>query len=155
MNEQKKPSTLYANYDFWIGDWDVSWKEKNGDKGKGRNTITKILNGNALQEKFIVTDGAGIGFKGQSISYIEKSTNQWKQLWVDNRGISYEFFGDFQNGDPKFCTKSIERNGKTIFYRMVFKNISENTLIWDWEKSIENQQSWELIWRINYNRIEL
>jgi hypothetical protein len=35
---------------------------------------------------------------------------------------------------------------------MVFYNISDQSLDWNWERSADWGQSWELLWRIHYQR---
>ncbi|MEP7102255.1 MAG: hypothetical protein ABI781_17230, partial [Burkholderiales bacterium] len=39
-------------FDFWLGDWQLSWLNADGSKGTGRNRITKILDGAVIQEDF-------------------------------------------------------------------------------------------------------
>jgi hypothetical protein len=31
------------SFDFWLGEWDLTWVHKNGSHGKGSNRIIRIL----------------------------------------------------------------------------------------------------------------
>ena len=44
-----QPADLFY---FWLGDWDVSWKNADGSTGKARNRVAKILDGGAIEEVF-------------------------------------------------------------------------------------------------------
>ena len=60
-------------FDFWLGEWDLSWK----DGGKGSNKISKILGGCVIQEEFNGTPTMQL--KGLSTSVFDKHSKQWKQ----------------------------------------------------------------------------
>jgi hypothetical protein len=42
-------------FDFWIGEWELTWAEN----GRGRNVITKILDGKVVQEQFTSLPSTG------------------------------------------------------------------------------------------------
>ena len=48
----KDPDQPADLFDFWVGDWNAKWKNTDGTEGRGRNTITKILDGKVLEENF-------------------------------------------------------------------------------------------------------
>lgn len=139
-----------ALFDFWVGEWNLTWKDAEGNTQTGTNRVEKILDGMVLQEHF--SDVAG-NFKGTSISVYNPRYNSWHQAWADNQGGYYNFVGAVDDGRPVFKTKPIEVNDQTIIQRMVFFEIEENSFTWDWEKSIDGGESWTLLWRIDYKRI--
>src|SRR5213080_488582 len=67
-----------AQFDFWIGDWNLTWQ----DTLHGTNHIEKLFGNCTVHENF---NGAG-NYLGQSWSVYKPSTNQWQQTWVDNQG---------------------------------------------------------------------
>lgn len=146
------PPTNESQYDFWVGKWEVTWQENNGGTGRGTNEIYKILDGTALEENFIVLEGTNIGYKGRSISSYNEKNNAWKQVWVDNNGGYIELTGDIDGEDRIFKTKPVEQDGVTATYKMVFYDIKEDSFVWDWKKSTDGGQTWELSWRIHYRR---
>ena len=69
-------------FDFWVGDWDVSWGASSGSAaGKGRNQITKILDGKVLEESFVAeaSQGGQPPLKGRSVSVFDTASKLWRQ----------------------------------------------------------------------------
>lgn len=72
-------SAVHHEFDFWIGDWDVTTPD---GKPAGTNRIEVVLGGCALLENW---DGAG-GGSGKSLSLYVAADKQWNQTWVDSSG---------------------------------------------------------------------
>jgi hypothetical protein len=140
-----KDSTLF---DFWVGEWDLTWKNADGSIGKGTNRIEKTLDGKVIQENFRDVKG----FKGTSLSVFNPQKFTWHQAWADNGGGYFNFIGDIDGEKRIFKTQPRESNGKTVILRMVFYDIKPESLTWDWERSDDGGQTWNLSWRINYKR---
>ncbi len=142
------------SFDFWVGQWDLTWDDGDGKVGKGTNHIIKTLDDKVIQENFEAVEGQLTGFKGTSISVYNANNKTWRQAWADNQGGYFNFVGD-SDGDKKiFKTQPVERDNKTIILRMVFYDFSNNTLTWDWERSEDGGKTWNLSWRINYARVK-
>ncbi len=137
------------SFDFWVGQWNLTWKKADSTMGHGINIISKIVDQKVIEENFEDID---TGFKGTSITVYNPTTKTWHQAWADNQGGYYDFIGEVKDGLKIFKTKMNERNGKKTIQRMVFKNITDNAFIWDWEGSSDGGQTWRLLWRINYKR---
>ena len=43
-------------------------------------------------------------------------------------------------------------DGSRLTQRMVFKEIEEDSMTWDWEASKDGGYTWTLSWRIQYKR---
>lgn len=130
--------------DFWLGDWDLTWKG-----GKGTNKITRILDGCIVQEAFRMVEGGTL--VGHSVSTYDPNAKQWKQTWVDNTGAYLDFTGE-HNGETMTLRREFVRNGRTIQQRMVFSDITEDAFTWDWQSSIDGGTSWRTNWQIEYKR---
>ena len=139
-------------FDFWVGEWEVSWQEGNNAIGTGINRITATLDGKVIQEHFQIKTGQSKGFKGTSISVFDPRTKIWHQAWADNQGGYYDFVGEMQGADRIFKTAMVEKDGVKYLSRMVFKNITPNAFVWDWESSQDGGQTWKLNWQIHYKR---
>ncbi len=152
---QALPEKPEDDYDFWVGKWKVSWEEAQGKLGSGTNHITKILDQTVIQEHFEILEGQSKGFKGTSISVYNPNSQQWKQAWADNQGAYYDFTGK-KDGDRRiFQTAVVEQaDGKRFTQRMVFYDIQEDSLTWDWESSSDGGKNWKLNWRIHYERMK-
>jgi hypothetical protein len=136
-----------SQFDFWVGEWDLTW----GEKGRGSNTVTRILDGCVIQESFHGDMENGTVFDGLSVSTYNLERGIWQQTWVDSQGSYLDFEGGM-DGDRMTLSREAERNGQKFLTRMVFKNIAEDSLDWDWERSTDGGETWELVWGIHYER---
>ena len=87
-------------FDFWVGRWELSWTDNEGNPGKGTNVIEKILDGKAIQEHFECTEGKLKGYKGTSISVYNPQRESWHQAWADNQGGYIDMKGSL-DGDKR------------------------------------------------------
>jgi hypothetical protein len=134
--------------DFWLGQWNLTWKNPDGSTTKAKNTILKTLDGKVFQENF--EDDKG--FKGTSISVFDKKINTWHQAWADNQGGYFNFVGAVENGNFVFKTLPTEREGKVIIQKMVFRDVKKEAFVWDWMGSQDGGQNWKLNWQIKYTK---
>ena len=149
QSQKLQDSTLF---DFWIGDWDLTWTNAAGQVQKGTNHISKILDNKVIHENFSFASGS---FKGTSISVYNPKSKTWHQAWADTQGGYFDFEGDVEGDKRIFKTRAKEQNGRKIIQRMVFYNIKPASLTWDWESSFDGGATWQLQWRINYQRKNL
>ncbi len=147
------PENPEAIFDFWVGEWEATWDEGEGKEGKGTNSVKKILDGKVILENFEIIEGKSKGFKGTSISVYHTAYKTWKQSWADNQNTFYYFKGKLDGDNRIFQTEVFNtKEGKKFTQRMVFKEITEDSMIWDWESSIDGGDNWTLNWRINYKK---
>lgn len=139
-------------FDFWLGEWDLTWMDDENSRGYGTNRIEYILDGKVIREQFEATDGNLEGYTGRSWSVFNPSDGEWKQTWVDNQGGYLDFTGEVEDGKRMFIRQGVNRDGKEITQRMVFYDINEDSFTWDWEVSEDGGESWQLQWRIHYTR---
>lgn len=144
----KQDSSLF---DFWVGEWNLIWKNPDGSTSTGRNVITKILDGKAIHEDFIGLTGQTKGYKGESISILDNRTGIWKQTWVDNQNAFLVFNGG-PDGANRFFEHEFLQNGKMHKGKMIFRNITYDKFTWDWMKSEDSGKSWNIQWSIQYER---
>lgn len=87
------PCTAIENrqFDFWIGDWDVT---NPAGQPVGTNLIKPILNGCALHESW---KGKG-NFVGESFNIYDARRRVWHQIWIDGNGGALMMDGKFDNG---------------------------------------------------------
>jgi hypothetical protein len=128
-------------FDFWLGEWNVYW----GDK-QGTNRIERILDGAVIQENF-----EGDGLIGISVSLFSKEDHRWHQTWVDNTGSYLDFVGEFADG-KMILSRSGVVEGKTVRQRMVWYDIAPNAFLWNWERSDDEGTSWREMWKLEYKR---
>lgn len=74
-------------FDFWLGEWNLTWENKGGEVMKGTNNIQKILGGCVIQETF--NGGDKMKLRGVSLSvYDTQSKEVETNLGGQYRGIS-------------------------------------------------------------------
>lgn len=135
-----------SQFDFWVGAWDVTW----ADSGHGTNTITKPLGQCVIEEHFADLDTNSL--KGMSVSVYDPRHKQWQQTWVDNQGGYMVFTGGFADGKMILSRKATRPDGKEVVQRMVWHDITADSLIWDWQASEDNGTTWKTNWQILYKR---
>jgi hypothetical protein len=152
---QQKPcqSPEYRQFDFWIGEWEVSWPASPASgrqAGKGANRVESALGDCVVVENF---DGSpGMQLRGMSVSTYDARSRQWKQTWVDNTGGYLDFTGRFQGGEMVLTRRATLPDGKPILQRMVWKNIRPDSFDWSWERSEDKGKTWQVLWPIHYVR---
>ena len=141
-------------FDFWLGDWRVSWHNADGTAGSARNRISKTLDGKVIEENFEqdASDPPPI-LRGRSISVLQQSTGIWQQAWADNHSGYFAFSASVE-GDKRIFATALLPGADNIVrgQRMVFYNIQANSFAWDWEGTRDGGKSWALLWRLAYSR---
>jgi hypothetical protein len=132
--------------DFWLGEWALSW----GDDGHGTNVIRRILNGRVIEESF---EGRGTTevLLGRSLSVLDSADGRWRQTWVDSTGSYLDFIGVGVDGRIAFEREtSIE--GSPVVQRMVWLDVTVDSLRWQWQSSRDGRATWRVDWEIRYRR---
>lgn len=133
-------------FDFWVGTWTLRW----GEHGRGTNVIRRILGGCVIEETFQGRMPDGL-FRGKSVSVYDAREQRWKQTWVDSEGSYLDFTGAFEDG-RMILQRRAQRAGQSILQRMVWYNITDDQLDWNWEKSEDGGETWTTLWHIHYTR---
>lgn len=136
-------------FDFWVGEWELTWSDGKGGLTVGSNSVTQLFDGCAIQENFKDTTQS---FFGMSVSMYSTLLNKWQQTWVDNQGAYLDFVGEFKDGKMVLERSFTTPKGKKISQRMIFYNITENEMDWNWEKSDDEGKTWTVAWKIHYKR---
>ncbi|MEO0332936.1 MAG: hypothetical protein AAF223_14845 [Bacteroidota bacterium] len=141
-------------FDFWVGEWELTWTDAQGNSKKGYNRIVKILDEQVIQENFeaVPASEGTTAFKGMSLSVYNPRSKQWHQAWADSQGGYYDFTGQFEGDKRMFVTTVTNQQGKEVELRMVFRDIAQDAFIWDWESSTDGGKTWNLNWQIHYQR---
>lgn len=133
------------DFDFWVGDWRVSWNEGNAH---GRNSITKEYGGRVVYERF---DGRpGVDLQGMSVSVYREDVGRWFQTWVDDWGNYYDLEGEMVEGEMRLLCEQSQHDG-SLRFRMRFSDIAPERFTWRWEQS-DDGTTWSLLWQLAYER---
>ncbi len=152
LEEKQQPqpcsSAEAKQFDFWVGDWNLSWTAQDGKQKTGVNKISQLYGGCVIKEEF--ADPVG-GFAGMSVSTYDVYAKKWKQTWVDNTGSYLDFVGEYRDG-YMVLSRKMQKQGKEFIQRMRWYDIAANSLKWNWERSDDNGKTWTVIWKISYTR---
>jgi len=146
----------YRQLDFWVGEWDLEFTQPDGSVGKASNRITKDEYGTcAIAEHFVQPGGGpdGSDFIGGSYSIYDAQTKSWRQMWVDNAGGMFDLRGGPVTGQRhRFELTNIEPRGpKKAPLRMIWQDVSADSLTWRWQKG-NPDGSWVDLWVLHYKR---
>ena len=87
-------------FDFWIGEWDVS--DTASKTPAGKSSIQLILGDCVIFENWSGLKGGN----GKSFNVYNKDKGCWQQTWIDDKGGVVEFVdGVFKDGALQFVTR--------------------------------------------------
>ncbi|NNC36094.1 MAG: hypothetical protein HKO02_01450 [Hyphomonadaceae bacterium] len=140
----------FRQLDFWVGEWSLEWDLPDGKTGSGTNIITKTPFGDCvITENF---DGAPTqNFKGMSVSTYHQPAGMWRQTWVDDQGGYFALYGGVQD-DGTFKLDMTRLGDKGPFRRMIWKDITADSLTWHWQGHGADEAEWKDLWVIRYTR---
>jgi hypothetical protein len=139
-------------FDFWVGNWDLSWQNAAGKEFHGKNNIVSMWGACGVEENFSGQPGPQ-QLLGNSVSMYSPATSTWRQTWVDNSGSYLEFEGGMEEDSMVLYGHGTNpATGDEFRTRMRFFNITEDAFEWNWERSVDDGASWQLSWAIHYQR---
>ena len=136
----------YRQFDFWVGDWEVFTPQ--GQRA-GSNRISKILQGCALQEEWTSANGS----RGHSINYYDPSTENWRQLWVDDGGGIIPIEGELIDKAMVFVGSHILQDGSVRAFRERYTPLSEGRVRQLLEESVDGGVTWYTWFDGDYRRV--
>ncbi len=135
----------YRQFDFWIGDWNVT---QNG-KQAGTNRIDRILGGCALLENWKGTGGS----VGNSLNYYDATRAVWHQTWIDNQGSPLELEGKLEGTDMVLTGNTRDaQSGVTVINRLTWIPRPDGAVRQHWETSTDGGKSWSTAFDGLYTR---
>jgi hypothetical protein len=143
-NTKPCSQSIYRQFDFWIGEWNVFSEGKLA----GANSVQKILGGCVIQENW--TDA--LGNSGKSFNTYNPYKKKWQQNWVDDRGSVLEFTGEAKDGVMAYQAELPASGGGKLIYRMTFTKLSENRVRQLWEQSTDGGKTWQPLFDGDYQR---
>jgi hypothetical protein len=128
-------SPEYAQFDFWVGTWDVTAPD---GSAAGSNRIEKILNGCVLQENW---SGAG-GSIGKSFNMYYARDKTWRQTWVDGQGSRLDLAGGWADGKMTLKGETPGQGGKLVRHEVSWTPQPDGTVVQHWRASRDEGKTW-------------
>ncbi len=137
----------YAEFDFWLGTWDVY--DPQGQK-VGVNEIRKVENGCLLVESWT---GAA-GGTGTSINYLDPATGRWVQQWVSANGVVIKLEGELRAGSMELAGELISPDGTSQPFRGAWTPAADGSVRQHFEISADGGATWSTWFDGKYVRAE-
>jgi hypothetical protein len=128
----------FRQFDFWVGEWEVTPKQLPAGAPKPKSRVEKILNDCVIFENWLPPQGAG----GKSFNIYNRTTKKWEQTWVDGSGSVVHFSGEVRDGNMYYTTEGPGPNGQTRRGKMTFFRISADSVRQLWEASTDDGKTW-------------
>lgn len=130
----------YRQFDFWVGEWDVSAD----GQAAGTNSIRPVHGGCALHESW---QGAGEGgISGSSYNIYDPASGHWHQTWVDASGTLLQLDGGLVDGNMVLSgRRPIRDGGGMTLHRITWTPNTDGSVRQLWESSQDDGASWRVL----------
>jgi hypothetical protein len=135
----------HAQFDFWVGEWDVHEWGKEGEKKPAHNSITKIHNGCALREDY----HSPSGYEGSSVNFYDRFDGHWHQTWIDGSGTPLYLVGGLEDG--KMVMADSPDDGRP-WSRITWTPQPDGSVRQTWEMSRDEGGTWDVAFDGRYVR---
>ncbi len=126
----------FTEFDFWLGSWDVHIAS---GQLVGSNRIERAERGCVLTEHW--TNAAG--GTGMSINYVDKTTDEWVQIWNAAGGTQIDIRGGLTDDGMRLIGKiHYVANGTTADFRGLWAPLPDGRVRQFFEQSNDGGESW-------------
>jgi hypothetical protein len=139
----------YRQFDFWIGDWDVTAP---GGKVVGHSHIESILDGCVIAEHWD-SEGNTQG-DGKSYNIYNADLKRWEQYWVDASGSRLSLAGGLVDGNMVLEGRQ-DLPGKDGVHRrerITWTANADGSVRQLWESSKDDGKTWSVAFDGLYRR---
>ncbi|HVD60260.1 MAG TPA: tetratricopeptide repeat protein [Gemmatimonadaceae bacterium] len=135
-------------FDFWIGQWDVTPWSGIVAGPPGFNDVHAILESCVVFENW----RAGGGGEGKSFNYYDTNLSKWRQVWRDDAGSSLDYTGEFRDGAMRFTGWTLNAQGKRVEQKLTFTPYGKDTVRQTFEASNDGGKTWSVTFDGRYVR---
>ncbi len=127
---------LFSAFDFWVGEWDVHVA---AGALAGSNVIKRAERGCVLIENWSSASGG----TGMSINYVDKTSDEWVQIWNAAGGSQINIRGGMTD-DGMLLTGTIHyvANGTTAPFRGLWTPLADGRVRQFFEQSSDDGKTW-------------
>lgn len=143
QNQPPPPPPESRDFDFWVGDWEVSTPD---GKVVGFNRIEPILGGRVLRESY-TTKGA---FAGHSFNSFNAPAARWEQFWVDNSGTVLHLKGGLNQAGEMVLSGERTTTDGTVIDRITWTPNEDASVRQHWELSADDGETWQTLFDGTY-----
>jgi len=131
-------SAEHHQFDFWVGDWEVT--DQTTGQRAGHNRIESILGGCALLENWTGASGGS----GKSLNQYYARDGHWHQIWIDSQGGRLDLAGAFDAATKTMTMrgKTPSRDGGTVEHEISWELRDDGSVRQHWRSSKDGGKSW-------------
>ena len=148
--QQAKPSCSdpgYRQFDFWVGDWEVT--DSTGKAVYGNNRIT-LEEGKCLVHEHWTGSRGGTG---QSLNFRDPHTGRWSQVWVGNDGLILNISGGLEVQAMVLTGEGMTMQGKQkALHRASWTPLPDGRVRQYWQQSTDAGKTWTVVFDGWYRR---
>jgi hypothetical protein len=139
----------FRQFDFWLGDWDVT--PSGSETAAGTSHISKEMGGCVVWENWT---SAGIsGYFGKSYNTYNPNLHRWEQYWVDNAAGTMFFHGDLKDGVMDYWTDDVPQpNGDVLRRHLQFFNLGPDKVRQFSQRTKDGGKTWAVEYDLTYAR---
>ncbi|MFN8222762.1 MAG: hypothetical protein U0R50_05870 [Gaiellales bacterium] len=137
---------MHSDFDFWIGDWDVT--NLADGRPAGTNAITREVGGRVLVERYATPRG----FSGMSVNGFDEGAGRWHQCWMDSTGGVLDLYGGLVDGAMVMSGETADPGAGTVRDRITWTPNDGGTVRQHWERSADGGSTWETVFDGLYTR---
>jgi hypothetical protein len=164
-NSSNESSAQYPSgardFDFLIGSWQVRNRRLH-ERLVGCDTwiqfpatleVRPALGGLGNVDKF-VADFQGQRVEALTLRIFNPETRKWSLYWVDNRTAVLQppVVGSFASGRGEFFADD-SHQGTPVIARFLWSDITDDSAHWEQAFSVDDGQSWETNWTMDFDRV--
>jgi hypothetical protein len=150
------------DFDFEVGTWKIHLRRllhpltgsNQWIEFDGTSVTRKVWDGRAFLEEF-ETDGPTGHIEGMTLRLYNPESYQWSLYWANSKdgNLGQPMIGQFKNGRGEFYDQEAF-NGKTIFVRYVWSDITPNSAHFEQSFSNDGGKTWEVNWITDQTRMQ-
>ena len=144
----------HAEFDFWVGEWDVyrwrdewdlaAWRAANPDATPAVNRISKLHDGCALREEYTTPRG----YEGSSLNFYDRADGRWHQTWIDSTGTALYLSGGMEGDTMVLADDPPEGRPHS---RISWPPQEDGSVRQTWEQSPDGE-TWQVVFDGRYVR---
>lgn len=126
----------FNDFNFWVGEWDVALA--NGTNA-GTNSITIAERGCVIIENWTSANSG----TGMSINYLDKTTDEWVQIWNAESGSQINIRGGLTDDGMRLVGHiHYVSNGTTAPFRALWTPLADGRVRQFFEQSNDGGETW-------------
>lgn len=128
-------SAAYRQFDFWLGQWQVTNTQ---NSQISQSNISSINDGCTILEEYATPKG----YKGKSLNIYDRTTDKWHQTWTDNTGLLLRLTGQFDGTAMVLDGTTFSNEGKQVLHRITWTPLPSGQVRQHWQSRPSAEASW-------------